>query len=189
VDVQSLVQIGEGFGHAADRLMLRPLLSSDLKGRLQSLFDTISRARAVESRAASPAGGIELAERLRRQRDVKAIFMSGHAENVTSRRGLEQGDAHFIKKQFSSTSLARTRSSQRLGVAVVAAGFDAAGDAAGDAGARGGAATGVGAGVAFTEGCGVGASAMSSWCRGRRRAKRAKAASSRGNNSGSWSRR
>ncbi len=52
--------------------------------------------------------GIELAERLRRQRDVKAIFMSGYAENVTSRHGLGAGDAHFIKKQFSSTSLART---------------------------------------------------------------------------------
>ncbi len=52
--------------------------------------------------------GIELAERLRRQHEVKAIFMSGYAENVTSRHGLEAGDAHFIKKQFSSTSLART---------------------------------------------------------------------------------
>ncbi len=52
--------------------------------------------------------GIELAHRLRRQRDVKASFMPGYAENVTSRHGLGEGDAHFIKKQFSSTSLART---------------------------------------------------------------------------------
>ena len=52
--------------------------------------------------------GTELVERLRRERDVKSIFMSGYAENVTSRHGLEEGDAHFIKKQFSSTSLART---------------------------------------------------------------------------------
>ncbi len=52
--------------------------------------------------------GTELIERLRRRREVKAVFMSGHAENVTSRHGLEAGDAHFIKKQFSSTRLART---------------------------------------------------------------------------------
>ncbi len=52
--------------------------------------------------------GTELVDRLHRQRDVKSIFMSGHAENVTSRHGLEHGDAHFIKKQFSSTSLERT---------------------------------------------------------------------------------
>lgn len=52
--------------------------------------------------------GTELVERLRRERDVKAIFMSGYDENVTSRHGLEAGDVHFIKKQFSSTGLART---------------------------------------------------------------------------------
>ncbi len=52
--------------------------------------------------------GTDLVERLRRQRDVKAIFMSGYAEDVTGRHGLEAGDVHFIKKQFSSTSLART---------------------------------------------------------------------------------
>ena len=52
--------------------------------------------------------GTELVERLRRQREVKAVFMSGHAESVTSRYGLEAGDVHFVKKQFSSTRLART---------------------------------------------------------------------------------
>ena len=52
--------------------------------------------------------GTDLVDRLRRERDVKAIFMSGYAENVTSRHGLEADDVHFIKKQFSSTSLART---------------------------------------------------------------------------------
>ncbi len=52
--------------------------------------------------------GTELVDRLRREHDVKAIFMSGYAENVTSRHGLEAGDVHFIKKQFSATSLART---------------------------------------------------------------------------------
>ncbi len=52
--------------------------------------------------------GTELVGRLRRRRDVKAIFMSGHAEDVTRRHGLGEGDAEFIRKQFSSTSLART---------------------------------------------------------------------------------
>lgn len=52
--------------------------------------------------------GTELVDRMRQQREILAIFMSGHTESVTSRHGLEGGDVHFIKKQFSSTSLART---------------------------------------------------------------------------------
>ncbi len=52
--------------------------------------------------------GTELVDRMRQQRDVQAIFMSGYTESVTSRHGLEAGDVHFIKKQFSSTGLART---------------------------------------------------------------------------------
>ncbi|MEM7355296.1 MAG: response regulator, partial [Acidobacteriota bacterium] len=52
--------------------------------------------------------GTELVARLRQQRAVRAIFMSGYTEDVTRRHGLQAGDLHLIKKQFSSTSLARS---------------------------------------------------------------------------------
>jgi len=51
--------------------------------------------------------GIELVERLRQEQAVRAIYMSSYTEDVVNRYGLQPGDIHFMKKQFSSTSLAR----------------------------------------------------------------------------------
>ncbi len=50
--------------------------------------------------------GPELVARLRREGEVKAVFMSGHSEDVARRHGVAEGEIHFLKNQFSKTLLA-----------------------------------------------------------------------------------
>ncbi len=51
--------------------------------------------------------GIELVAQLRREGDVRAIFMSGYGDAVTRKHGLVEGKDLLIKKPFSSAQLAR----------------------------------------------------------------------------------
>lgn len=51
--------------------------------------------------------GPEVVERMRRQRPVKALFMSAHTDKITLRHGIAEGQVHFVKKLFSAKELAR----------------------------------------------------------------------------------
>ena len=89
-----------------DALGYQVLVAADGQAALRAFSDAVD---LVLTDVVMPEmSGIELVDRLRRQRQVRAIFMSGYAEDVTSRHGVKEGDIHFIKKQFSSTSLAKT---------------------------------------------------------------------------------
>jgi len=51
--------------------------------------------------------GTELVAELRRQRSIRALFMSGYTERFSLRSGAQRGDAYFLKKPFSIEGLAR----------------------------------------------------------------------------------
>ncbi|MCB1032648.1 MAG: response regulator, partial [Acidobacteria bacterium] len=50
--------------------------------------------------------GPELLARMREQRDIKALLLSGHTDNITVRAGVDQGEVHFLKKLFFGRSMA-----------------------------------------------------------------------------------
>ncbi len=51
--------------------------------------------------------GPEVLARIRERRDVKALLLSGHTDNMTVRAGVVRGEVHFLKKLFSGRSMAR----------------------------------------------------------------------------------
>lgn len=53
-------------------------------------------------------GGRELVDRIRRQRHVKVIFMSGHSERMLSRCGVERGEVQVLKNLVAGKALARS---------------------------------------------------------------------------------
>ncbi len=53
------------------------------------------------------ASGPDLAARLRRERPIKVLYMSGYTDRIALRTAPGRGDAYFVKKPFSADGLAR----------------------------------------------------------------------------------
>lgn len=51
--------------------------------------------------------GPQLLSRIRERREVKALLMSGHTDNITVRAGVVEGEVHFFKKLHTGRGLAR----------------------------------------------------------------------------------